>query len=481
MNNIIPEMPTDAVTPYCIWYPDIATEETYRELSRRYPRMRYQVGRACAVAGYNKLFDELQLLPDVSIAEEAEDNNNAYIRDAIISKPARYAVMNDYTRTIDIDEPRAGACLNGDTAVRSSLEKKRPHGHDTEERDFLEYSSHYFDIQEDRHVRPEHWRGPEHTVLQSQYADLIYKPLPRDLPPINKDIVIIMAAWDGNIDRYSRLRRPQPVENEISAVIRGAYHHTPFARWLETCLEDLFPDESESVLVRQAINARFIMNNDLYRIDRFTHGDSLPEFFWWPHCPHPITLREFAWRRPDMTHQIALACIAGEYRELFDELAVNLKPTAEMWGVAQQCPDEYYREQVKKCAHAQGVTLYRIFSAGSHRYLGRIKEMYRTSYLVHLPKELHNTPDEHDEDWEEWHHPAGELFNYHMHSQIADWQTFISAKDDAIELLGNTDGCFYHSSADDLRRRSEPGPEPPFPKKFDSDEDDTDEDDIYTW
>ncbi|KAK1855664.1 hypothetical protein CCHR01_01678 [Colletotrichum chrysophilum] len=35
--------------------------------------MRYQVGRACAVADYNKLYDELQLLPDVSIAEEAED------------------------------------------------------------------------------------------------------------------------------------------------------------------------------------------------------------------------------------------------------------------------------------------------------------------------------------------------------------------------------------------------------------------------
>lgn len=79
MSNIIPEMATDAVTPYCIWYPDVATEETYRELSRRYPRMRYQIGRACAVAGYNKLFDELQLLPDVSIAEEAEANNNAYI------------------------------------------------------------------------------------------------------------------------------------------------------------------------------------------------------------------------------------------------------------------------------------------------------------------------------------------------------------------------------------------------------------------
>ncbi|KAK2767334.1 hypothetical protein CKAH01_15228 [Colletotrichum kahawae] len=277
-------------------------EETYRELSRQYPRMRYQVGKACAVAGYNRLYDELQLLPDISIAEEAEDNNNAYVRDAIINKPERYAVMNDYTRTINIDAPRAGASLNGDTAVRSTLEKTRPYGHDTGKHEFIEYSSHYFDIQEDCHVRPLHWRGPEYTVLQSQYVDLTYKPLPRDLPPVNKDILILMAAWDGNIDRCSRLRRPKPVENEISTVIRGAYHHTPFARWLDTYVEDLFPDESEGVLVRRAIHARFIMNNDLSRIDRFTKGDSLPELFWWPHCPHPDTLQEFAWRRPDMKH-----------------------------------------------------------------------------------------------------------------------------------------------------------------------------------
>lgn len=33
--------------------------------------MRYQVGRACVVAGYSSLYFELDLLPDVSIAEEA--------------------------------------------------------------------------------------------------------------------------------------------------------------------------------------------------------------------------------------------------------------------------------------------------------------------------------------------------------------------------------------------------------------------------
>ncbi|CAI0641360.1 unnamed protein product [Colletotrichum noveboracense] len=451
--------------------------------------MRYQVGRACAVAGYDKLYDEIQLLPDVSIAEEAEDNNNTYIRDSITNKSVRYAVMNDYTRTINIDAPREVAGLNGDTAVRSSLEKKRPPHDDIDESKFLEaHSDHYFDIQENYHVRPSNRQDPKRTVLPSQYADLLYKPLPRDLPPVNKDILILMAAWDGNIDRYSRLRRPYPVSNEISAVIRGAYHHTPFARWLEGCVDDLFPDEWESVLIRQAIHARFIMNDDLSRVDRFTHGDTLPEFFWWPHCPHEDTLREFAWRRPDMKHQIALACIVGQYQHLFDELIADLKPTQDLLEVAYQCPDKHYRKQVNRCAEARGVEFYSIRGvdgwdghhwARSRKHLRPRKEMYKGGSSVHFPKELINRPDEHDEDWEEWDHPDGELFNYHMHLQFADWQIFISAKDDARESLGNTYGCLYYLSADDLRRRSKPGPAPPFPKKFDSDEDDAHRDEEH--
>ncbi|KAB5571727.1 hypothetical protein GE09DRAFT_1282248 [Coniochaeta sp. 2T2.1] len=43
-------------------------------LARRYPQMRYQVGRACAVAGYTDLYKELGLLPDITIAEEAQDS-----------------------------------------------------------------------------------------------------------------------------------------------------------------------------------------------------------------------------------------------------------------------------------------------------------------------------------------------------------------------------------------------------------------------
>ncbi|KAF0323525.1 hypothetical protein GQ607_009206 [Colletotrichum asianum] len=230
--------------------------------------------------------------------------------------------------------------------------------------------------------------------------------------------------------------------------------------------------------IRQAINAQFIMNDDLPRVDGLTHGDTLPEFFWWPHCPHEDTLREFAWRRPDMKHQIALACIVGQYQHLFDELKADLEPTQDLLEVAYQCPDEHYRKQVNRCAEARGVELYSMREVNG-KYLRPCKEMYRGFSSVHFPKELINRPDQHDEDWEEWSHPVGKLFNYHMHYQFADWQIFISAMDDARESLGNTYGCLYYLSADDLRRRSKPGPAPPFPKKFESDEDDAHRDEEH--
>lgn len=77
MSNVIPDadaisgsLPQDeesagtSTTPYCIWHPDFATQDTYRELVRRFPAMRYQVGRACAAAGFEALYDELDLLPE---------------------------------------------------------------------------------------------------------------------------------------------------------------------------------------------------------------------------------------------------------------------------------------------------------------------------------------------------------------------------------------------------------------------------------
>jgi hypothetical protein len=112
MSNVIPDITAPYDTPYCIWHPEVATEQTYRELVSRYPNMRYQVGRACAVAGYVDLYKELELLPEVHIAEEARDNSCTEIYDLIMAHDVKYDVMNDYTLTINLENPPR-AQLNG--------------------------------------------------------------------------------------------------------------------------------------------------------------------------------------------------------------------------------------------------------------------------------------------------------------------------------------------------------------------------------
>jgi hypothetical protein len=69
MSNVVPDTDSLEHVPYYIWHPDFAKAETYRELAQRYPNTRYNVGRACAAAGYTDSYRELDHLPDVSIAE----------------------------------------------------------------------------------------------------------------------------------------------------------------------------------------------------------------------------------------------------------------------------------------------------------------------------------------------------------------------------------------------------------------------------
>ncbi|KAK1622721.1 hypothetical protein BDP81DRAFT_465791 [Colletotrichum phormii] len=376
MSNIIPDMASQAVIPYCIWYPDVATEDTYRELFYRHPEMRYHIGRACAVAGYRQLYNELDLLPDVSIAEEACDNGALDIFEHIVSQPLRFAVMNDYQRSVDLQNPRPGACLNGDTAIRSSLQRHQP-------------------------SRKDGGAPEKEPNLKGEHIDLLHNPLPRDLPPINKDILVLMAAWDGNIDRYARLRRPVTVPNEITAFVRGAYHHTPFARWLETC----------------AYHARFIMNDDLSRIDSEVDGETLPEFFWWPHSPHENTLRELTWRRPDLKHQVTLACIAGNHEDIFHELSDGTKPTQEQWEAALQSRRKFYLENIERRAKEEDLEFCDRYD-WIQEYLRPTNEFYRGYDELAVIKEISNEPDDHSEDWDDWYQPEDNLFNYHMHLQM---------------------------------------------------------------
>lgn len=94
--------------------------------------MRYQVGRACAAAGYADLYAELNILPDVSIAEEARESGtdgSRTIYNSIMFAPASISVINDHDRTVDTLGPRTPAFLNGDTAFRWLLTIRRPRLH----------------------------------------------------------------------------------------------------------------------------------------------------------------------------------------------------------------------------------------------------------------------------------------------------------------------------------------------------------------
>lgn len=129
MINVVPPHMKDNEVPYCIWYPQVADESTYRELVRVYPGLRYHVGRACAVAGYIDFYRELDILPEVSIAEEAQDNDFTEgarkIFGTILMSTRKYTVMSDYTRTVALGNPRPATCLNADTAVRSHLTEQK--------------------------------------------------------------------------------------------------------------------------------------------------------------------------------------------------------------------------------------------------------------------------------------------------------------------------------------------------------------------
>lgn len=325
MSNVIPDIEADEEFPYCIWYPDIATEHTYRTLANRYTQMKYQVGRACAVAGYFQLYTELNILPEVHIAEEARENKATghAIYDLIMASPCRYEVMNDYTRTINEKQATPLAQLNGDTAVRALLDfKQLP-------RRYHHSPIRYFDITEDMGMDEfdsnelvRSWAVAPllYDTLELDFSRtaLLYNPLPFDLPTIQKDLLILMAAYSGNVDRYARLRRPVMIPKERESVVHGIYHNTMFAKWWSLQPEIENSKHFSYSRIREAIEARFIMNND---ISRSVSGRSeLPYLIYYPKVACSTTYALLAIREPRMLHQIARACIVANYQGLFDQL-----------------------------------------------------------------------------------------------------------------------------------------------------------------
>ncbi|OIW29065.1 hypothetical protein CONLIGDRAFT_406904 [Coniochaeta ligniaria NRRL 30616] len=352
-NRVPPDMgkEEEEEVPYCFWHPDIPTEETLRELLARYPgsaAMRYKVGRACAAAGFTALFRELDILPDVAIAEEALDaaDKGREIYEFIVAQPVRYAVMDDYNLVVRRD-PVAGACLNGDTCVRSTLEKRQSiidsvYGHEVSvlDRPLL-------DITEDWRVDVEGMRFEARTV-DSKALELLYKPLPRDLPTVDKDILILTAAWSGNVDRYARLRRPtwpRMIDGEVQCVVRGIYHDTFFAKWVSE-EKDMYPRFA------RCCNARFLMNDDISWATEDLKVEYLPQLIWYPHVASEETLRALARLKPSMVPWIARACIVADYQRLFEEL--DPVPDNDLRGEADRSGNDYYHAWLMRKAERIG-------------------------------------------------------------------------------------------------------------------------------
>ncbi|GIK07218.1 hypothetical protein Aspvir_002875 [Aspergillus viridinutans] len=208
MSDRTPEMSELDEFHYCIWYPETAKKETYRALASRYPQMKCLVGGACAVAGYVNLF-RADLLPEAHIAEEARENKQWEIYEAIMAADLRYNATDDYTRTV-FPKPAPTTGGDEDWSIFDIL-NIRDRG--------------IFDITEDDRI--DKFTSEPLPPQKDDVSHLLYTPLPADLPTMNKDLLILMATYYGNIERYARLRRPNNwITTEVESVVRGIYHNS---------------------------------------------------------------------------------------------------------------------------------------------------------------------------------------------------------------------------------------------------------------
>jgi hypothetical protein len=342
MSGVVPEINDSSEVPYCIWYPEPPPQETLRNLVKRYPNMIYHAARACAVAGYFDLYSELQVLPEVHVAAEARDASLARknkgseaIYEQIMSKHLKFEIMNDYDRSVNL-ENRCPAHLNGDTAVFSDLTAHMLHAGvdnsskfgvnlvDYIEWDPKEYNTYsHFNITEDLGVDDHSCGAPEPLA---SFWPLLYSPLPADLPPVNKDNLILSAAYTGDVDRYVRLRRPQMIEQEFHAIILGIYHHPLWARWWSTQVPEV-PESREEVSIRRAVNVRRIISDDITCITPDTPKSLVPRRIWWPSVASPVTYVRLAQKRPDMIDSCLRACIVANYEAAWDEILLGSSDT----------------------------------------------------------------------------------------------------------------------------------------------------------
>ncbi|KAJ5787498.1 hypothetical protein N7457_002488 [Penicillium paradoxum] len=209
MSGIIPTISALDEAPYCILHPDVSSEDALRALVHRYPYMIYHAVHVAEQAGH------------ASIQKTSKGSQEIYWH--MLSHPAKFAVINDYKRTVDFGE-RSNHTFEWRYCSRSKYSASQSIRAD--KRPWISNWI-YFNITEDFGIDDYDCEAPK---TPDDDLALIYIPLPAELPLINKDSLIYVVA--GDIDRHARLRTPEMLEDEIGIVIRGIYHNAFFAKYL---------------------------------------------------------------------------------------------------------------------------------------------------------------------------------------------------------------------------------------------------------
>jgi hypothetical protein len=249
----------------------------------------------------------------------------------------------------------------------------------------------HFDITEDMSI--DTYNGVVPPTDQNVVIPLLYSPLPADLPTVQKDLLILWAALHGDIDRYARLRRPYRIRKETECVVRGIYHSPMFAKWCSLQRDD---ERLNSSTVKAAINARFIMCNDLSRITTDTKREELPFCIWYPTFADPETYIALARRRPDMKVQTARACIVADYADAYREISPDFDRS--LLREAEGSPNPFYAQDLQEKKPDGSVCDERYVSAVEEGYIEpwKFATIQRTRVHVQYPPEVQGRIEWHD-------------------------------------------------------------------------------------
>jgi hypothetical protein len=179
-----------------------------------------------------------------------------------------------------------------------------------------------------------------HGIDQHLVIPLLYIPLLVDLPTVQKDILILVAARHGDINSYLRLRRPVLIEGEIECLVRGIYYFPMSAKWCS--LQDVprMGSPRSKARIKAAIHARIIMSHEIYHITTDTPENEIPYCIWYPQVATADTYIDLARRRPSMKLQAARACIVADYQTAYRELDPGYGPA--LWEEAEIQPNPFY-------------------------------------------------------------------------------------------------------------------------------------------